>query len=585
MSTSARLLAPASIVSRFIAAMIDTMIVAAVFALVQGYLKFLPKDLPFEYQGKSLAPLVYYSMVHVLYYIFLQSAFGVTVGKRVMGLSLMNVASGEKLTIPSVLARETLGRLLSGIGFIGYIYALFNSDHRAVHDLISGSIVVSESASEESIIISLVKLFGLSSVTFSLLIGGGAYYLFYTVYPLRQAAKALELEGFKITGIKGNLAKGFSFGSLKFENDKMEILAEGIDYKYEDIFKMALRKEVRIRNVETAKIKITLRENFGPKLTGKEEPATAAEKTPPKSYVSRQEERIEALKEIPLILESINIRNLEITTAEGNNLKLNEFSLNQFEARNGVMTLEDMAFDSSYGVGSFKQLRVEKDLLSLTNGDFLIRQAPFSGTITRDLDFQLINVRLQPSTGNFSGHLLGLRNSLEISGDEQTLHLVTKDLQPHWFLKDAPPIYNLNIDLKGSPKKAMADSVVAGKYAIESQEFKVGQFLWRNGFLHGETLVSNRRIGATLMISEDASKNKHLSVSFESDQPFPLDEIVSEMLYKRSARALNNEERGFLAKEVMRFSMSPLTSVQAPAPLRMMPPRSGYNNYRAPANR
>ena len=55
-------------------------------------------------------------------------------------------ADGKPLRLVDVIYRETIGRFLSGIMYIGYFMALVDREHRAFHDWLCGTCVVSEPA-------------------------------------------------------------------------------------------------------------------------------------------------------------------------------------------------------------------------------------------------------------------------------------------------------------------------------------------------------------------------------------------------------------------------------------------------------
>lgn len=95
------------------------------------------RDVFFQY---SLADIVFY-VLGVLYFILLTYKTGATIGKKAFHLKVQSVED-RKMTFFEVAVRETVGRFLSGIVFIGYIFIIANENKRGLHDMISDTEVV-----------------------------------------------------------------------------------------------------------------------------------------------------------------------------------------------------------------------------------------------------------------------------------------------------------------------------------------------------------------------------------------------------------------------------------------------------------
>ncbi len=88
----------------------------------------------------SMMDILCYVLMSV-YFILLTYFTGSTLGKKVMGLRVEK-EDGAKPSLPDVIYRETIGRYLSGILYLGYLMALADSRHRAFHDYICDTRVV-----------------------------------------------------------------------------------------------------------------------------------------------------------------------------------------------------------------------------------------------------------------------------------------------------------------------------------------------------------------------------------------------------------------------------------------------------------
>lgn len=110
------------------------------------------KDIFFQY---SLADIVFY-LLGTLYFILLTYKTGNTIGKKAFHLKVQSVED-RKMTFFEVAFRETIGRFLSSIACIGYIFIIANENKRALHDLLSDTEVVYYHGEKETVEIPTVN--------------------------------------------------------------------------------------------------------------------------------------------------------------------------------------------------------------------------------------------------------------------------------------------------------------------------------------------------------------------------------------------------------------------------------------------
>ena len=89
----------------------------------------------------SVLDVVCWALASAYFVLLTYFAGGATLGKRVMRLKVVR-PDGGALRFLDVLYRETVGRFLSGIVWIGYLMALADREHRAFHDWLCGTAVV-----------------------------------------------------------------------------------------------------------------------------------------------------------------------------------------------------------------------------------------------------------------------------------------------------------------------------------------------------------------------------------------------------------------------------------------------------------
>jgi uncharacterized RDD family membrane protein YckC len=89
----------------------------------------------------SIFDIVIY-LLGLTYFVFMTYYYGGTFGKQLLNLKVCKVTD-EKLSLFTVIYRESIGRYLSGlILFIGYIMIGLDSKKRGLHDILSDTLVV-----------------------------------------------------------------------------------------------------------------------------------------------------------------------------------------------------------------------------------------------------------------------------------------------------------------------------------------------------------------------------------------------------------------------------------------------------------
>ncbi len=165
----------------------------------------------------------------VLYFWLCHQFGGQTVGKKIIGLRVISVHS-HSLNVFRVLLRETLGRALClGTALLGYFGILIRRDGRGLHDLISGSIVVSEKRYQTT----AAHFFGIllaTVLTFSFSI---YYVLFKTPVLATVGMHLLNSQGMGIGSLTGNIESGWKINTLYGSNSFFSFSVKGIHIKHD----------------------------------------------------------------------------------------------------------------------------------------------------------------------------------------------------------------------------------------------------------------------------------------------------------------------------------------------------------------
>ncbi len=135
----------AGLVARWYALWLDLVLSAPLNVILhlpfQRYLaKLEAYGLTAKYWGFSAALAVALLMI---YFIAPTLLFGQTLGKRIVGLRVIRANCNPEIGFGRVVVRESIGKLLSAALFgIGFLFPLMNQRHRALHDYLAGTIVV-----------------------------------------------------------------------------------------------------------------------------------------------------------------------------------------------------------------------------------------------------------------------------------------------------------------------------------------------------------------------------------------------------------------------------------------------------------
>jgi uncharacterized RDD family membrane protein YckC len=125
-----------------VAALIDGILISVVLGIISSV--FFP---PVHVSGKSVNS--YGTMVQpvqllgFVYYVFMVSKYGATLGKKAMHIRVQNAQTGANLTVIEAILREVIGKLVSSIILcLGYFWMLWDPKKQTWHDKIASSVVV-----------------------------------------------------------------------------------------------------------------------------------------------------------------------------------------------------------------------------------------------------------------------------------------------------------------------------------------------------------------------------------------------------------------------------------------------------------
>lgn len=134
---------PAAFIRRAAAAIVDGIVVSIVASALAKIL-MLANVIPDPESIRGMASnFLVSTLCGGIYAGFLYSKRGATLGKKALGLQVVDVQTRGRISFFRGFFRDTLGKLVSGLTLgIGYLMALFTADHRTLHDAIFDTRVV-----------------------------------------------------------------------------------------------------------------------------------------------------------------------------------------------------------------------------------------------------------------------------------------------------------------------------------------------------------------------------------------------------------------------------------------------------------
>lgn len=132
---------------RLAAYLIDIIVIKFALLIVKFPISLLSFASPFSFLTENILFKftildIFFYLLTALYFVLMTYLKGATLGKLLFRLRVVYNGPDEELTFINVLYRETIGRFLSKILFIGYILIGASSDKRGLHDILCDTNVV-----------------------------------------------------------------------------------------------------------------------------------------------------------------------------------------------------------------------------------------------------------------------------------------------------------------------------------------------------------------------------------------------------------------------------------------------------------
>ncbi len=202
-------------------------------------------------------------LITVLYYALPLTINGQTLGKKIYGLRVLPFEGDRALSWREALTRETVGKGISYITLgIGFFMILWRDDRRALHDLLSKTIVVQDAAVAErrkGFFAGLAKSVAVSSV----LTASSLSYFYYSSFIADRLEAQLTAQGLKVGDVSGNLAKGFRISGLEVTNETDRVNFGTIDISFSDYTKIFSERTLTLNSVSFTNAEMTIKGGSG----------------------------------------------------------------------------------------------------------------------------------------------------------------------------------------------------------------------------------------------------------------------------------------------------------------------------------
>lgn len=124
---------------RFWAFLIDMFVIGALNRIIIN--PFFSFELIPDPLGTLPTQAILTAIIGYAYFVLMTKFAQQTLGKMVLGLKVIN-KEGESLSWTDCIFREVVGKIISKVGFVGYIIAGFTPKKQSLHDLFADTYVI-----------------------------------------------------------------------------------------------------------------------------------------------------------------------------------------------------------------------------------------------------------------------------------------------------------------------------------------------------------------------------------------------------------------------------------------------------------
>lgn len=398
------------------------------------------------------------SLITLGYFVVLQSQFGWTPGKKIMGLELINVDDEGLPSLKTVILRETLGRFITAISLmLGYLMIFVTEHKQCLHDRIAGTRVITlhdPSSDGHSIfkVLAWTIGLGLASVGLSIYIG------FFTAIPLKYFADVIEnVHGIHVERISGNLFRGFKVGHVTYSGPKGKVSIGNLIFHYQDLLESLQKRELRIIQVSATQCFLDL-SNSPP------DPFPNLAPMPEKNRNTLSETSQENLQKnktaFSVLLEKMELTDVRIRYAGKDVLQAESILLADFNvSSSGNISLGKFSLNSQKLSISMDQLSFMNNILKFNLAAASIRKEFDPEHLSGEIDLHGRGI-FDYTNRKVEGEFQGFRNSMSLRLVGDSIRFQLSHFQPHWYFRKTPPLHSINLVL--APTKVMNFSHARG---------------------------------------------------------------------------------------------------------------------------
>jgi len=492
----------------------------------------------------------------LIYFVATQVLMGATPGKKLMNLELISVETEMPPSLGTVIFRETLGRLIASITLsIGYLMILFTEDRTGLHDKMSKTRVVSSVPSEDGSSFVPVLVGGLGSIVAIVFVG--LYVLLYTAVPLKKIATDLSTKGIQIDGLKGSLMQGISAESVAFENEQAALNAKDVVFTYQSILGTFTTGELHIEKISASLLHLNIKKVANPLAPDADEPE---EREASKSAgtekgrggkgegSSGHAADLKPRKDVKLIVDNIDIGNFSIQQAGKDLASFERLFVSGIKLDKAGVQLEKFWLNSKIATVNIERMSYAGDDIKIEKSSWLLRKELKPDLLVGDVDFQL------HGSGNIKDKKLqvtlkGLRDSLNIGVMDQLLTISTKNLQPHWFVKDFPPLHSINVEMKGGVMELLFAPKFTGSYVIHNYKFQLLEKPMPGLLLGAQSPANGGAWISSLRYQPGANGVPSFKIHLSSTRPMAPETILGAFYFSKTADLTAGENETVLARQ------------------------------------
>lgn len=398
-------------------------------------------------------------ILSINYFLFCHARWGQSLGKKVLGISVVTLEEQLPLNASRAFLREVSRILIPFTLFVGFLTPIVHARRLALHDMLAKTCVIQLHGKKNSHI-KWIALIGCSTLVF---FAFAFYQILFTSLPMKWADSRLKQSGINVSETKGSLYEGFSIKKIQLNTPLGSLELSNLSFRLKPTQLLA-KGPIVIEQISASNGVLNARnKNIFNSIIGR---GSAQRNTATPESSSTNGESL-----------SLLIKNIEINTLiyafEDFQSSVKRVYISQLNAhlQESRVSLDRLYLDAGSYTLDFGFFELSPNRIHFERPTFFSIKTGYNGKVEKDINgnFQL----------NFEGTYL---RSTSISAFDNRLRArITKNvasvsiqqLDPNIYLYPQIPVTQINLTSQGTPDSLLSGGEWVGTMHLGKQGVSV----------------------------------------------------------------------------------------------------------------